>query len=54
MKIIIALLSLFVFLKTFYYGIYELKQNNNKIAGGTIIFLSFVCLVVPNVFVYLQ
>lgn len=54
MKIFMAFLSLFIFLKTLYYGIYEFKQNNNKIAGGTIILLSFVCLIVPNILVHLR
>lgn len=54
MKIVMALLSLFVFLKTLYYGIYEFKQNNNKIAGGIIMLLSVVCLIVPNILVHLR
>lgn len=54
MKIIMALLSLFVFLKTFYYGIYEFKQNNNKVAGGSLMLLSIVCLVAINVLVHLR
>ena len=54
MKIIMALLSLFVFLKTLYYGIYEFKQNGNKVAGVSIILLSIVCLIVPNILVHLR
>lgn len=54
MKILMALLSLFVFLKTLYYGIYEFKQNNNKISGVSIMLLSVVCLIVPNILVHLR
>lgn len=54
MRIVIALLSLFVFLKTLYYGIYEFKQNQNKVAGISIIVLAVVCLIVPNILVDLR
>lgn len=54
MKIVMALLSLFVFLKTFYYGLYEFRENNNKIAGCSLILLSVVCLIAANVLVYLR
>lgn len=54
MKILMALLSLFVFLKTLYYGVYEFKENSNKVAGVSIILLSFVCLIVPNILVHLR
>lgn len=54
MKILMVLLSIFIFLKTLYYGIYEFKENSNKVAGGTIILLSFVCLIVPNILVHLR
>lgn len=30
MRIIVGILSLFVFLKTLFYGIYEWKEQNNK------------------------
>jgi len=30
LKIVIAILSFFVFLKTFFYGIYEWKEQKNK------------------------
>ena len=42
MKIVMALLSLFIFLKTLYYGIYEFKENSNKVAGVSIMLLSVV------------
>lgn len=54
MKIVMALLSLFVFFKTFYYGIYEFKQNNNKVAGSSLMLLSIVCLVAANLLVHLR
>lgn len=54
MRIVIGLLSLFVFFKTLYYGIYEFKQNQNKIAGFSIIVLAIVCLIVPNILIVLR
>lgn len=54
MKIVMALLSLFIFLKTLYYGFYEFKENSNKVAGVSIMILSIVCLIVPNILVHLR
>lgn len=53
MKIVIVILSLFVFLKTLYYGIYEFKQKN-KTAGVSIVVLSVIALVVPIVITFLE
>lgn len=44
MKIFIILLSLYIFFKTLYYGIYEIKQNN-KTPGVSIIILSVLLLI---------
>ncbi len=54
MKIIIGVLSIYVFFKTLYYGIYEFKQKNNKISGITIITTAIVCLILPNILVHLR
>lgn len=54
MKILMGALSVYVFLKTLYYGIYEFKDNNNKIAGIVISILAVVCLVVPSILVNLR
>ena len=46
MKIIIILLiSIYIFLQVFIYGIYEIKTEKNKIAGISMIIISFICLV---------
>ena len=48
MSIIVLILSIFIFLKTFYYGIYEKNQQNKS--GAYIVFaLSFISLILPNV-----
>lgn len=48
MNILIFILSIFIFLKTFYYGLYEIKQNN-KTGGSFVILLSFISLIGPNI-----
>ena len=44
MRILIIILSLYIFFKTLYYGIYEIRQNN-KIPGISIIAISVVLLI---------
>ena len=50
MNYIVGALSVFVFIHTLRYGIYEKGQNNN--IGAIIIFaLSIICLILPNVII---
>lgn len=49
MNYIVAALSVFVFMQTLRYGIYEKKQNNNNIGAIIIYMLSITCLILPNV-----
>lgn len=51
MKFIIIILSLFVFFKTLYYGIYEHTQNN-KIAGFCIMILASTSLLFPIITIF--
>lgn len=45
---IIGLIFLFYcFLKLFFYGIFEIKQMNNKIGGFTICFLASISFIFP-------
>ena len=39
-------------LKTFFYGLYEIKQNENKLGGSFVIFISIVGLIIPMIFIY--
>lgn len=54
MKFLILLLSIIIFIKTTSYGIYELKENNNKAGGITVISIAALSLILPNVVVYLR
>lgn len=49
MWIVILIVSIYVFLKTIGYGYFELKKNNNKVAGTIIIIFSFLSLILPAV-----
>lgn len=54
MKILILILSIIIFIKTTSYGLYELKENNNKNGGITVITIALLSLILPNVVVYFR
>lgn len=54
MKILILLTTIYFFIKTLFYGIYEIKQNQNKVAGFSIIILSFLSTLILNIFTYFR
>ena len=54
MGIVVVLLSIWIFIKTLFYGIYEIKNNSNKPGGITIILISIISLILPNVMIYIR
>ena len=54
MKILIFLLYIIIFLKTTSYGIHELKENNNKAGGITVIAIATISLIFPNAVIYFR
>lgn len=54
MRIIVGLLSIWIFIRTLSYGIYEIKQNSNTSGGITIIVLAVLSLILPNIVVYIN
>lgn len=44
----------FCFLKGFYYGLFELKNQKNKKSGVLVIILSFIGLILPAISIYLS
>lgn len=52
-NIFISIIIFFCNLKTFFYGLYEIKENNNKLGGSFVIFISAVGLIIPILFIYL-
>lgn len=49
MHFIIFLFSIYVFIQTTSYGIFEYKKNSNKIAGIFICILAIISLILPNI-----
>ena len=49
MHIIILVISIYVFIQTISYGIFEYKKNSNKIAGILICILGLICLILSNI-----
>lgn len=49
MPVIIFLISLLVFIKSISYAIFEIKNNNNRIGGISVIVISIVSLILPTV-----
>lgn len=47
--IIVSLISIYVFIYVFIYSIYEIKTEKNKIAGISMMIISFICLVFPTI-----
>lgn len=54
MRIVIGIISIFIFLKTLFYGIYEWKEQNNKCGSIVIILIAMISLILPNVLVSLR
>lgn len=49
MPILIFLISLIVFIKSIAYSIFEIKNNNNRVGGISVIIISIVSLILPTV-----
>ena len=54
MHFLVIILSIIIFIKTTSYGIYEIKENNNKLGGVVVISIAVISLVLPNVVVYVR
>ena len=54
MRFLVLILSIIIFIKTTSYGIYELKENNNKTGGIVVIGIAALSLILPNVVVYIR
>lgn len=53
LKLFACVLIILIFLKSLFYGIYELQNNNNKSAGSAIIVLSIIGLILPIVIIFI-
>lgn len=54
MRFIILILSIYVFSETVGYGIFEQKENKNKVSAIIIYILSIIALVAPNVLIFIR
>lgn len=52
-NIMFTLFTIYVFIKTTSYGIYEIKQENNKVGGITVICFSLFSIIVSNLMLWL-
>lgn len=51
MEIVILLITLYIFIKTFIYGIIEIKQEHNIYGGSATILISILALILPNIII---
>jgi len=52
--IILIIISIFVFIKTLSYGIFEIRKNSNTIGGIITIVIAVIALIFPNIMVYIN
>ena len=52
-NIIVSIIIFLCNLKTFFYGLYEIKEKNNTLGGSFVIFISTVGLIIPIIFIYM-
>ena len=52
--IIFLLISLYILLKAIGYGIYELKEKENKTGGTTVIVFSILVVIFSNIMIFLR
>lgn len=53
MKFLFIFILLIAFIKSFYYGLFEIKEKENKPGGITIIFLAFLGLIFPSILLFI-
>ena len=52
MNYIVLGLSIFIFIKTFGYAMFEQKENKNNIGATTLYLLAFISCIAPNIAMY--
>lgn len=53
LKLFVSLLIIFSFLKTLFYGLYEINNNQNKLGGVTIVILGIIGLILPIIIIFM-
>ena len=52
MKLIAFVFIIYAFIKSMYYGIFEIKEKQNKPGGYTTIFLAILGLILPAIILF--
>lgn len=52
MKILICILSIWIFLKNISFAIYEYKENQNLSGSITVVILNIICIISCNIFLW--
>ncbi len=53
-NIIFLVISIYVLLRTISYGIYEIKEKENKCGGTTVIVFSVLVIIYSNIMMFLR
>lgn len=53
MKLIIIILTIWIFLQTVSYGIFEYNKNKNKLGGIIVFSLATIGLFLPNIAIFI-
>ena len=54
MFVVFAIISLCIFIRTISYGIFEIKTNNNTVAGIVTFIIAIIGLVFPNIVIWVN
>lgn len=54
MFFLVVIISIFIFIKTLSYGIYEIKNNSNTIGGITVIITGLFSVLVPTIAIFIK
>lgn len=54
MFIVVLILSIWIFVRTLSYGVYEIKQNSNMLGGIATIVIAVLSLICPNLIMYIN
>lgn len=54
MNYVVFLLTLWIFIRTANFGLFEIKENKNKLGGVSVIVVSVIGFVLPNAMLYFK
>jgi hypothetical protein len=54
MRVIILIISIFILIKEISYAVYEYKANYNKAGAISVVALSLIAVILPNIFIWIR